>query len=94
MHCREMSLRQGCAGRKTQIHIAIFSQIFLCFLQEMDPTLSNGCIANIHWIKMVIIWREREHEEQDMISLNNQGTIEALRNCRLLKYFQLSSMQQ
>ena len=60
----------------------------------MDPNLSNVCIADIHRIKMVIIWREREHEEQDMISLNNQGTVEALRNCGLLKYFRLCSMWQ
>ena len=46
------------------------------------------------FVRMAVEWREREHEEQDMISLNNQGTLEALRNCGLLKYFQLSSMQK
>ena len=43
---------------------------------------------------MTITWQEREHEEQDMISLNNQGTVEALKNCGLLKYFRLSGMRQ
>jgi len=60
----------------------------------MDPNLSNGSISYIHQIKMVIILREREHEEKDMISLNDQGIVDALRNCGLLKYFRLSSMRQ
>ena len=41
-----------------------------------------------------ITWREREHEEQDMISLNDPGTVRALRYCGLLKYFRLSGMRQ
>ena len=60
----------------------------------MDPNLSNGCISDIHRIKMVIIWKEHEHEEQHMIALNNQGTVDALRNFGLLKYFRLSSMRK
>ena len=43
---------------------------------------------------MMITWREREHEEQDMITLNDPGTVTALRDCGLLKYFQLSGMRQ
>ena len=43
---------------------------------------------------MTITWRKREHEEQDMISLNDLGTVRALRDCGLLKYFKLSSMRQ
>ena len=43
---------------------------------------------------MAITWREREHEEHDMVSLNDPGTIEALRDCGLLKYFRLSGMRQ
>ena len=43
---------------------------------------------------MKITWREREHEEQDMIALNDLGTIRALRYCRLLNYFKLSEMRQ
>ena len=92
MHCNALSLRQGCTGHKnTNLH-SYFLPNFALFLQEMDPNLSNGCIADIHRIKMVIIWREKEHEEQDMIALNNQGMVEALRNCELLKYFRLSRM--
>ena len=43
---------------------------------------------------MKITWREREHEEQDMIALNDLGTVRALRECMLLKYFKLSGMRQ
>ena len=43
---------------------------------------------------MSITWQEREHEEQDMVALNNPGTFEALKNCGLLKYFKLSGMLQ
>ena len=43
---------------------------------------------------MTITWREREHEEQDMIALNDTGTVRDLRDCGLLKYFKLSGMRQ
>lgn len=42
---------------------------------------------------MVNIWREREHEEHDIIALNKYGIVKALKNCGLLKYFQLSNMR-
>ena len=43
---------------------------------------------------MMITWREIEHEEQDMIALNDMGTVRALRDCGLLKYFKLSGMRK
>ena len=43
---------------------------------------------------MTITWREIEHEEQDMIALNDLGTVRALRDCGVLKYFKLSGMRQ
>ena len=43
---------------------------------------------------MTITWREREHEEQDMIALNDPSTVRALRECGLLKYLNLSTMRQ
>jgi len=43
---------------------------------------------------MYITWIEREHEEKYMVSLNDPGTVEALRNYGLLKYFKLSGMRQ
>jgi len=39
-----LSLRLGCAERKTQFHSVVFTQKFFCFLQEMDPNLPYGCI--------------------------------------------------
>jgi hypothetical protein len=38
-------------------------------------------------------WREREHELEDQISLNDPNTMASLRNCGLLKFFKLSSMR-
>ena len=43
---------------------------------------------------MTITWREREHEEQAMIALNDPGTVRALRYCGLLKYFKFLRMRQ
>ena len=44
-------------------------------------------------VLMVIEWREREHEGADNEALNHPDTIDALRQCGLLKYFQISSMR-
>ena len=41
---------------------------------------SNGSyvyILGFHQITMMITWREREHEEHDMISLNDLGAVRA-----------------
>lgn len=43
---------------------------------------------------MFIIWQEREHEEQYIVSLNNMGIVESLKNCGFLKYFKFSRMRQ
>jgi len=43
---------------------------------------------------MSITWQEREHEEQDIVALNDLGTIEAFRNYGLLKYFKFFRMRQ
>jgi hypothetical protein len=38
-------------------------------------------------------WREREHELEDQIALNDPNTMAALQNCGLEKFFKLSSMR-
>ena len=43
---------------------------------------------------MVIAWHECEHEEEDMILLDDPGMVTTLRNCGLLKFFHISSMRQ
>lgn len=43
--------------------------------------------------KMSLTWREREHEEEDMIALHDPVMVNALRNCGLLKFFRISSMR-
>lgn len=44
-------------------------------------------------ILMVIKWHEHEHEGADNGALNHPDTVNALRQCGLLKYFQISSMR-
>jgi hypothetical protein len=38
-------------------------------------------------------WREREHEEEDAISVNGRGTIASLWDCGLLKFFRILGMR-
>jgi hypothetical protein len=42
---------------------------------------------------MVLEWREREHEEDDAIVGNDPGTIVALRDYGLLKFFRIPCMR-
>ena len=60
----------------------------------MESNGSYGYILGFHQITMMITWREIEHEEHDMIALNDPGKVRALRDCGLLKYFRLSGMRQ
>ena len=43
---------------------------------------------------MTLTWREREHEEEDMVALHDPVTVNVLQNCGLLKFFRISSMRQ
>ena len=43
--------------------------------------------------KMSLTWREREHEAEDMVALHDPVTVNALRNCGLLKFFRISSIR-
>ena len=79
---------------ESQLYIVFFHQIFAFFCSNLDPNSSFVCISDICWIKMVVTWCEREHEEEDMIALHDHGTVDALRNCGLLKFFRISSMRQ
>jgi hypothetical protein len=38
-------------------------------------------------------WREREHEEEDYFARNDPGTVMALRQCGLLKFFKIQGMR-
>ena len=41
----------------------------------------------------MVIWKEREHEVPDTQAVNDPATIEALRNCELLKCFRIPRMK-
>lgn len=43
---------------------------------------------------MAVTWRECKHEEEDMVSLHDLGTVTALWNCGFLKFFCISSMRK
>jgi len=38
-------------------------------------------------------WREREHEDFDLQILNNPPSMAALRNCWLVKFFEVPGMK-
>ena len=38
-------------------------------------------------------WREREHEDDNFISLNDRATVTALRQCGLLEIFKIQGMR-
>jgi len=81
-------------GAEGELCTIISHEIFTCFCSNLDPNSSFFCDSDISWINMVIMWHECEHEEEDMIALHDQGTVIALQNCGLLKFFNISSMRQ
>ena len=44
-------------------------------------------------VKMVLEWREREHEDMDRVSMGDPMTLHALWRCRLLKFYRTSNMR-
>ena len=81
-------------GTKRAIYAQFFMEIFACFSPNQDLDSSLVCFAEIHQRKMVVTWREHVNEEEDMVALHYLGTVTALRNCGLLKFFCISSMRQ
>ena len=41
----------------------------------------------------MVIWKEREHELDDAQATNDPNSARALRECRLLKFFQIPRMR-
>lgn len=92
--CITLITQPGCDGFKEEKVFTDFSWKFCLFLPNQDPNSSLVCFSEIHQRKMVITWCEREHEEEEMVSLHDSGTVTALRNCGLLKFFHISSIRQ
>jgi len=44
-------------------------------------------------IAKMLEWREREHEDDEFESLNDMGTVNALRQCGLLNFFKIHGMR-
>jgi hypothetical protein len=49
-------------------------------------------LGRISLVKM-LEWHEREHEEEDYFVGNDPGTVMALRQCGLLKFFKIQGMR-
>lgn len=77
----------GCVRRKCKYCLLVFPQNLTSFLHEKDTNESLIDVLGVHQHKMAFIWREREHEEQDLNVGNDPATIQALKNCGLLKLF-------
>ena len=41
----------------------------------------------------MLVWREREHEDVDVAAWNHQPSLDALRACRLYKYWAIPGMR-
>ena len=41
----------------------------------------------------IVGWKEQEHELDNIRGANEQGTVNALHECRLLKFFKVPSMR-
>lgn len=83
----------GCVGQNLQLDFDCWPQIFTGFLHETYPNDSPCDVASIYFNKMALIWREREHEEHNFTIGNDPATIQALRDCELLKFFGLPGMR-
>jgi len=63
-------------------------------LHETCPNDPSCDVPVFYWNKMALIWRGREHEEKYLTATTDVSTIQALRDCRLLKFFWLPCMSQ
>ena len=80
-------------GVRREICAQFSMENFACFSPNQDLTLLLFVFRDF-WSNMTITWQECEHEEEDMLSLHDPVTVNALRNCGLLKFFRISSMRQ
>ena len=80
-------------GAKKEFYAQFFMEILPVSYQNQDLTLLLFVFRYL-WSKMTITWQEHEHEEEDMLALHDPVTVNALRNCGLLKFFRISSMRQ
>lgn len=70
------------------------SKFLYFFLREVFLNVPSCDVLGLYWNKMALIWREREHEEQDLAVANDLATIQTLRDCGLLKFLWFPRMRQ
>ena len=90
---RTQSTTVGAMGARKEIYAQFFMEILPVSHQSQDLTLPLFVFRDF-WSKMAITWREREHEEEEMLALHDPVTVNTLQNCGLLKFFHISSMRQ
>lgn len=88
------TLRGGVLGAILKFVLPVSLKILPFFLHETHSNDSSYCVSGLYRNKMDLIWREREHEEQDLNATNDLSTIQALRYCGLLKILWLFRMRQ
>ena len=71
-----------------------FIEILPVFCQIRILTLLLFVFSDIYRSKMVVTWREHEHKEEDTVALHDPGTVTALQNCGMPKFFCIFSMRQ
>jgi hypothetical protein len=59
-------------------------------IEDANFIFSSPCR---YWISKMLEWREWEHEDDEFMALNASGTVNALRQCRLLKKIKIQGMR-
>ena len=57
-----------------------------------DYNACYDCFWQVFVAPNMVIWKERQHDNEDAFTERNVGYIATLRNCGLLKFFQTPSM--
>lgn len=66
------------------------------FLQSRPNVFELNCsnMSFLHYRRLkILIWWEHEHEDVDIATINHPTTLNALRECRLFKFWAIPSMR-
>ena len=57
-----------------------------------DSNTCYDCFWQVFVAQNMVIWKERQHDNDDALAERNAGCIAALRDCGILKFFRTPSM--
>lgn len=66
---------------------------FFQFCEKLRCDAMTDIMLDVLAGNKMLEWKEREHELNDQVALGDQDTMDALRNCGLLKFFRCPGMQ-